>query len=402
MLSRLPTDDESARWSRRRFTYWTRHPVNSDYAELWRLNHDSDSGSTTESESSSLFFDIGAQDRGTGYLDLGVTLVSPDEDLLAYSVDTAGDEVFELRFRDLRTGAGPPRPRAAQLLQRRLERRLAVVLLHRPRRRLPAVPGLAAPPRHRRRPTTCSCSRSRTRRFELVLRATRSGELVRDLPARAGRRARPGWSTLDAPESTPRSVGGRRHGVVYDVEHAPARRRPLLVVTNDDAVEFRLMHAPGARATPTRTTRPGPRRGPSTRTSGCSRADAFRRGGRPLLPGRRAAPAAHRRPRRPGRRRDRRAGAGDEVGCLDLAATGCTTPTRSPSATSPTCDRRSGRRWTCAPGTPPRCTAARRRASTPTPTVDGAPYLPGAGRHARAGGAPAAPRHPAGRHRRRR
>ena len=36
MLSRLPSADESARWSRRRYTYWTRHPVNSDYAELLR------------------------------------------------------------------------------------------------------------------------------------------------------------------------------------------------------------------------------------------------------------------------------------------------------------------------------------------------------------------------------
>ena len=41
---------------------------------------------------------------GSGYLDLGVTLVSPDENLLAYSVDTTGEEVFVLRFRDLRTG----------------------------------------------------------------------------------------------------------------------------------------------------------------------------------------------------------------------------------------------------------------------------------------------------------
>src|SRR4029077_18702224 len=80
------------------------HPVNSDYAELRRLNHDSEVRSTTDSESTSLFFDIAAQDTGTGYRDLGLTVVSADEDLLAYSVDTAGDEVFELRFRDLRTG----------------------------------------------------------------------------------------------------------------------------------------------------------------------------------------------------------------------------------------------------------------------------------------------------------
>ena len=26
MLSRLPSADESARWTRRRYTYWTRHP----------------------------------------------------------------------------------------------------------------------------------------------------------------------------------------------------------------------------------------------------------------------------------------------------------------------------------------------------------------------------------------
>ena len=40
----------------------------------------------------------------SGYLDLGVSIVSPDENVLAFSVDTTGNEVFVLRFRDLRTG----------------------------------------------------------------------------------------------------------------------------------------------------------------------------------------------------------------------------------------------------------------------------------------------------------
>ena len=44
----------------------------------------------------------------TGYLDLGLSIVSPDENLLAYAVDTTGDEVFTLRFRDLRTGEDLP------------------------------------------------------------------------------------------------------------------------------------------------------------------------------------------------------------------------------------------------------------------------------------------------------
>ena len=37
----------------------------------------------------------------SGYLELGLTLVSPDSHLLAYSVDRAGDEVYRLHFRDL-------------------------------------------------------------------------------------------------------------------------------------------------------------------------------------------------------------------------------------------------------------------------------------------------------------
>jgi oligopeptidase B len=243
MLSRLPTDDESPRWSRRRFTYWTRHPVNSDYAELRRLNHDPEAGSTTESESSSLIFDIGAEDRGTGYLDVGLTLVSPDEDLLAYSVDTDGDEVFELRFRDLRTGEDladrvarsyyggawsadsalffytvhDDAYRAYQVWRHRIgtEASADVLVLEEP-----------------------------DERFELTVRTTRSGALV-GITARSRVTSEAWVIPADDPTAPPRSVGGRRPGVAYEVEHAPsASEDRLLVVTNDDAVEFRMMTAP--------------------------------------------------------------------------------------------------------------------------------------------------------------
>ncbi len=244
MLSRLPTVDESVRWSRRRFIYWTRHPVDSDYAELWRLNHDSEAGSTTESESSSLIFDINAQDRGTGYLDLGLTLVSPDENLLAYSVDTDGDEVFELRFRDLRTGQDLPDriPRSYYGGAWSADSRWFFYTVHdqmyRPcevrRHRLGDDPALdvvvvSEPDQH----------------FALGLRGTRSGDLV--VITSKSRSTSEVW-VVDAhePESAPLSAGGRRHGVLYDVEHAAGQ---LLLVTNDGAVEFRLMRAPVPRNT---------------------------------------------------------------------------------------------------------------------------------------------------------
>ena len=81
-------------------------------------------------------------------------------------------------------------------------------------------------------------------RFELNLRATRSERLI--VIWSESRSTSEAW-VLDAaaPESTPRSVGGRRHGVVYHVEHAPSSAGDrMLVVTNDGAVEFRLMTAP--------------------------------------------------------------------------------------------------------------------------------------------------------------
>jgi oligopeptidase B len=243
MLSRLPTDDESARWSRRRFSYWTRHPVNSDYAELWRLNHDSEGGSTTESESSSLFFDIGAQDRGTGYLDLGMTVVSPDEDLLAYSVDTAGDEVFELCFRDLRTGEDLA-DRVARCYYSgawSADSRWFFYTVHddayRPhqvwRHRIGTDPA-----------TDALVLQEDDERFELSVRATRSGGLV--VIHGESRVTNEVWVVpADDPTAEPRSVGGRRQGIRYDAEHAPDPTGDrLLVVTDDDAVEFRLMTAP--------------------------------------------------------------------------------------------------------------------------------------------------------------
>ena len=243
MLSRLPAVDESARWPRRRFTYWTRHPVNSDYAELWRLNHDSEAGSTTDSESSSLFFDINAEDRGTGYLDLGITSVSPDENLLAYSIDTEGDEVFELRFRDLRTGEDLPDrvPRSYYGSAWSGDSRFFYYTVHDHAYRPHQVW------RHRLGSDSGSDElvlEEPDERFELSVRAPRSGDLV--VIWSESRSTSEAW-VLDGtdPHGVPHSVGGRRHGVVYHVEHAPALSGDrLLVVTNDDAVEFRMMSAP--------------------------------------------------------------------------------------------------------------------------------------------------------------
>ena len=137
--------------------------------------------------------------------------------------------------------------------------------------------------------------------FWVNLRTTRSGELI--VIWSESHSTSEAW-VLDAadPDSRPRSVGGRRHGVVYRVEHAPSPAGDrLLVVTNDDAVEFRLMTAPVPRDSDQdhsdvdRSASRGPGRAadPGRRV---------RRRGRPLLSRRGRASAPHRGARRPGRR----------------------------------------------------------------------------------------------------
>ena len=110
-----------------RFSYYTRDARDRDYTVIWRESrHDSvtdGAKSSVEGRSGDDFvqvtapsagsgpevvLDVNTLDAGTGYLDLGLSVVSPDEDLLAYALDTSGDEVFTLRFRDLRTGEDLP------------------------------------------------------------------------------------------------------------------------------------------------------------------------------------------------------------------------------------------------------------------------------------------------------
>ena len=96
-------------------------------------------------------------------------------------------------------------------------------------------------------------------RFEVQVRGTRSGGLV--VIWSASRDTSEVWVVdASAPESAPRSVGGRRRGVEYHAEHLVLADGTewLLLVTNEDATEFRLARSP-VPDPPTRTTRPGSR-----------------------------------------------------------------------------------------------------------------------------------------------
>ena len=257
MVSRLPAADLSPAWRRTRFSYYTRHPAGSDYGQLLREIHGSETdsipiprsgrpstdGNRTAGTGPELVLDIDSLADESGHLDLGVTLVSPDEELLAYSTDTTGDEVFTLRFRDLRTGRDLDEvvPRSYYGGAWSADSTWFFYTVHDEAYRPHEVW------RHRIGTPVEDDVRvlvEPDERFELTLRQSRSGEVL--LVLSESRDTGETWVVdARAPESVPRSVGGRRPGVVYRAEHV---RGPgggeLLVVTNDDAVEFRLVRCP--------------------------------------------------------------------------------------------------------------------------------------------------------------
>ena len=236
------------------FSYYTFTPTGREYPQLMRVRHHSDGLAATESVAESadpdglptpeVLFDAADYADGSGYVDVGVQQVSPDERWLAYSLDTTGEEVFRLAFRDLARGLDLDEviPRTYYSGAWSADSSTFFYTVHddayRPyqvwRHRL----GSAV------QDDVCVLDEPDAR-FELTVRHTRSGDLV--VATARSRETTEVW-LVDAHSPTQEAtcVEPRRRGVEYDVEHArlASGRDVLLLLTNDGATEFRLMEAP--------------------------------------------------------------------------------------------------------------------------------------------------------------
>ena len=240
MLGRVPATDRSVSWRLQDCYYYTVLPAGREHHQLLRERD----GPAEHTLGPEVLLDVNDLADDSGYVELGLSIVSPDQKWLAYAVDRTGDELYDLRFRDLGTGEDLPEMaprtfcggawssasdqffylvqdavfRPFQVWRHALGTPVAddVLVLEEP-----------------------------DERFELNVRATRSGALV--VFWAESRDTREVW-VVDAasPTSSPRSVGGRRPGIEYHAEHVvlPDGTDTLLLVTNDDAIEFRLARCP--------------------------------------------------------------------------------------------------------------------------------------------------------------
>ena len=259
MTNRVPATDSSVSWHHHGFSYYTVLPAGREYAQLLREINTPDQSAPSESAGDGgsgnriggdpqVLLDVNDLVDGSGYVELGLTRVSPDDGLLAWSVDRTGDEVYELRFRDLTTGADLDEviPRSYYGGAWSADATYFFYTVHDDAYRPFQV--------WRHRIGTPAeqddlVLEEDDEQFELNVRATRSGDLV--VLFSENRDTSEVW-VLDAhqPLGAPRSVGGRRRGLQYHAEHAllPDGSETLLLVTNDSATEFRLARCPVPRS----------------------------------------------------------------------------------------------------------------------------------------------------------
>ena len=254
MSSRVPPTDLTVSWRLDKFSYYTRTATGSEYDALCRTFDNSDRDLSTKSvadavddddflRSEQVLLDVATLAQGSSYVELGVCEVSPDERLLAYSVDRSGAEVYALRFRDLDTGNDLPDelPRTYYGGGWSADSTTFFYTVHDSMYRPFQV--------WRHRVGTSASSdvlvlEEGDGRFELSVRRCRSGDLL--FLSSESRDTSEVWMVdAHAPEQPATIVQARRHGVQYSCEHVRTRAGGrLYLVTDDGAPDFRLVSAP--------------------------------------------------------------------------------------------------------------------------------------------------------------
>ncbi len=243
LAARLPPAEESVRWRQGGFWYFTATVAGQQLEQFCRAAGRDGPGEVLL-DSNLLLADPAA---AGSYAELGVREVSPDGRYLAYSVDFDGDEVYQLRVRDLATGTD---------LAERIERTYyGLAWAADSRSLLYVVTDPAYRPhevwRHELGTAAGRDSlvyREDDERFELTVRATRSGAwLLIETTSRNTTETR--LIPADDTGAAPFVIEPRRPGTEYYADHAGGPGGgELYLVTNAGAAEFRLVRGARDRA----------------------------------------------------------------------------------------------------------------------------------------------------------
>jgi oligopeptidase B len=254
MSARVAPAAASASWRRGNFVYFTRTVAGLDYEQFCRrpaqdhVAGEPGPAAGKQDPEAEVLLDqnllLKNPECGGGYVELGVREVSPDGALLAYSVDFDGDEVYQLRIRDLASGT--------DTTTERIERTYYGLAWSADSRSLFYIVTNAAYRAYQvwRHDIGTDPARDvlvfteQDERFDVIVRATRSGAYVL-----LETENRDTTETLVIPATDPGAAPAvlreRQPGVEYRADHADGPGGgEFYLVTNDEAAEFRLVRCP--------------------------------------------------------------------------------------------------------------------------------------------------------------
>lgn len=205
----------------------------------------------TEIPGEQILLDSNVEAEGHEFFALGAARVSPDQNLLAYSVDTVGDERYTLRFKDLRTGECLPDEIAdiaagvTWAVDNRTVYYLTLDAAHRPDKVWRYRLGSGEPSE--------LVYHEADERFWLGVGLTRSQSYVL-IAAGSSVTSEVRYADAADPSAEFTVVLPRRDGIEYSVEHAVVGGEDrMLILHNDGAVNFTLTEAPISAPTRQRT-----------------------------------------------------------------------------------------------------------------------------------------------------
>ena len=177
--------------------------------------------------------------RGHEYFDVGYVERSPDEKLVAYAVDSNGAELHELRFREMETGRELADVVSGVYYGAAWAADSSTFFYVRPDKAMRPFQVW----RHRLGTTAADDAlifQEDDERFEVGLEASKSERFI-FISTASQVTSETRFLPADDPDAQPVMVEPRRSGIEYSVDHQEDR---FLILTNDEAVNFRLMAAP--------------------------------------------------------------------------------------------------------------------------------------------------------------
>ena len=232
IVARIQQTDVSPATFFKGWWHYVRTVEGLDYEILCRRRESMDAPEEVE-------LDVNQLAQGHEYFELGFVERSPDENILAYAVDVTGNELHELRFRDLTSGRdledvldGVYYGSAWSADSRTFfyVRTDKAMRPHQVWRHMLGTPTSA----------DVLVLQEDDERFELSVELTKSERFI-IFTSSSQVTSESRYLRSDEPDGEPVLIEARRPGIEYSVDH---QEESFLILTNDGARNFRLMAAP--------------------------------------------------------------------------------------------------------------------------------------------------------------